>query len=167
MAIITHEDFPALRAKFKGKKIIFTSGSFDLVHAGHVVHLEACKALGDILVVGVGRDEDIKRHKGDKRPILNEHVRLKMIDSLKPVDYTFFIKPPASGAHLASPLIEVFHTLRPDIYATNDEATDLNWYVVNCREAGVSFSILHRNAPPEFDDISTTKITKKILELFT
>ncbi len=167
MAYVTYSELAPLREQFKDKKIIFTSGSFDLVHAGHVRYLEACKTLGDILIIAVGKDIDIKKHKGDKRPILNEHIRIKMVDSLKSVDYVFLLESPFPGAHLYSPLIEIFQTLRPDIYVLNYDAKELKLHEAQCKEHGINFVILEldRNEPPEFESISTTGIIEKIKKL--
>ena len=85
--IISYKNLASVRKKYPDKKIVFCSGSFDLIHPGHVLTFEALKKLGDILVVAVGGDKDIAEIKGPTRPILNEDLRLKMVDSLKPVDY--------------------------------------------------------------------------------
>ena len=86
-------EIKSLRKKFKeqNKKVVFTNGVFDLIHAGHVDYLIKSKALGDILIVGMNTDVSVKRIKGDKRPILSQDERAFIISSLKPVDYvTFF-----------------------------------------------------------------------------
>lgn len=86
-------EIKSLRKKFKEqkKKVVFTNGCFDLIHAGHVDYLTKAKALGDILIVGMNTDDSVRRIKGDKRPILNQDERAFLISSLKPVDYvTFF-----------------------------------------------------------------------------
>lgn len=86
-------EIKSLRKKFKdqNKKVVFTNGVFDLIHAGHVDYLTKAKALGDILIVGMNTDDSVRRIKGDKRPILNQDERAFLISSLKPVDYvTFF-----------------------------------------------------------------------------
>ncbi len=54
----------------EGKKVVFTNGCFDIIHAGHVDYLKKAKALGDILVVGLNSDNSIRRIKGEKRPII-------------------------------------------------------------------------------------------------
>src|SRR3989338_4598654 len=89
VAVIQYKDFKQLRNKLRGKKIVFCSGIFDITHAGHVLFFEDCKTYGDILAVAVGSDAIIRINKGPARPVLNEHLRLKMVDSLKPVDYCF------------------------------------------------------------------------------
>jgi len=78
-----------IRSKLKteGKKIVFTNGVFDLVHAGHVDYLSKAKKLGDVLIVGLNSDDSVKRIKGDRRPILKQEERAFILSNLKPVDY--------------------------------------------------------------------------------
>jgi D-beta-D-heptose 7-phosphate kinase/D-beta-D-heptose 1-phosphate adenosyltransferase len=88
-AVKTLSEIKSLRKSFKeqNKKVVFTNGVFDLIHAGHVDYLTKAKALGDILIIGLNTDESVKRIKGEKRPILTEDERAFIISSLKPVDY--------------------------------------------------------------------------------
>lgn len=88
-AVKTLSEIIVLRKSLKqqNKKVVFTNGVFDLIHAGHVDYLTKAKVLGDILIVGMNSDESVKRIKGDKRPILLEDERAFVISSLKPVDY--------------------------------------------------------------------------------
>lgn len=88
-AVKTLDEIKVLRKSFRkqNKKVVFTNGVFDLIHAGHVDYLTKAKALGDVLIVGMNSDESVKRIKGDKRPILLEDERAFVISSLKPVDY--------------------------------------------------------------------------------
>ena len=69
-----------------GLKIVLTSGSFDLIHLGHVKYLAKAKELGDVLVVGVDSDQKIKKRKGDDRPMVPEGERLEMLAHQRPVD---------------------------------------------------------------------------------
>ena len=62
-----------------GYAVVLTSGSFDLIHLGHVKYLEAAKQQGDVLVVGVDSDEKIRRRKGVTRPAVPEDERLRMV----------------------------------------------------------------------------------------
>src|SRR3954471_6224602 len=73
--------------KAKGKKIVFTAGSWDLLHVGQCRYLERAKELGDVLVVGVPSNEAIKRVKGSNKPILDEKIRAEMLSFLRPVDF--------------------------------------------------------------------------------
>lgn len=91
--ILNRADLLKLRNNFKieNKKVVFTNGCFDILHAGHVDYLAKAKASGDILVVALNSDISVKSIKGDKRPIVNENERAFIIANLKPVDYvTFF-----------------------------------------------------------------------------
>ncbi|HEV2812385.1 MAG TPA: adenylyltransferase/cytidyltransferase family protein [Solirubrobacteraceae bacterium] len=75
-----------------GLKIVLTSGSFDLVHLGHVKYLAKAKQLGDVLVVGVDSDAKIRKRKGEDRPMVPEQERLEMLAHQRPVDL-LYLKP--------------------------------------------------------------------------
>jgi D-beta-D-heptose 7-phosphate kinase/D-beta-D-heptose 1-phosphate adenosyltransferase len=72
-----------------GYAVVLTSGSFDLIHLGHVKYLEAAKQKGDVLVVGVDSDEKIRRRKGEDRPMVPELERLELLAFQRPVDLIF------------------------------------------------------------------------------
>lgn len=76
-----------LALKVENKKVVFTNGCFDIIHAGHVDYLNKAKTLGDVLIVGLNTDASVKRIKGDNRPIINQDERAIIISNLKPVDY--------------------------------------------------------------------------------
>ena len=71
----------------KSKKIVFTNGCFDIIHAGHISYLNEAKTLGDILIVGLNSDKSVRRLKGGGRPIVSEKDRAYVLANLKPVDY--------------------------------------------------------------------------------
>ena len=73
--------------RLKNKKIIFTNGCFDILHPGHIHILSKAKSLGDILVVGLNSDQSVKKLKGDKRPLISEDDRSRVLLSLRFVDY--------------------------------------------------------------------------------
>jgi len=73
--------------KEKDKKIVFTNGCFDLLHAGHVRYLEAAKSFGDVLIVGLNSDRSVRELKGESRPINNENDRAYILAALEVVDY--------------------------------------------------------------------------------
>ncbi len=75
----------------KKKKIVFTNGCFDILHAGHVRYLAAAKKCGDILVVALNSDISVKKIKGSLRPIVPLKERAQIMGSLKAIDFiTFF-----------------------------------------------------------------------------
>ncbi|NTW48994.1 MAG: D-glycero-beta-D-manno-heptose 1-phosphate adenylyltransferase [Chlorobiales bacterium] len=69
-----------------GRKVVFTNGCFDILHAGHVQYLTKAKALGDLLVIGLNADASVRRLKGEKRPINSEEDRAFVLRALKAVD---------------------------------------------------------------------------------
>ena len=85
------EQLEGLVAHLKGigLKIVLTSGSFDLVHLGHVKYLAKAKQLGDVLIVGVDGDAKIRARKGADRPMVPEQERLEMLAHQRPVDLIY------------------------------------------------------------------------------
>lgn len=69
-----------------GRSIVFTNGVFDLLHPGHVRYLQAARAEGDVLVVGVNSDRSVRANKGPSRPVIPEHERAEVVSSLACVD---------------------------------------------------------------------------------
>ena len=69
------------------RKIVFANGVFDLLHVGHVRYLEAARAEGDVLVVGINSDSSARKLKGPGRPILTERARARLVAALKSVNY--------------------------------------------------------------------------------
>jgi D-glycero-beta-D-manno-heptose 1-phosphate adenylyltransferase len=99
----------------KGKKIVFANGCFDLLHVGHIRYLLGAKDLGDILIVGVNSDEQVKKLKGKKRPFTPENERAEIISAIRCVDFvTIFYEPT---------VIELLRALRPDFHAKGTDYT--------------------------------------------
>ena len=69
------------------EKIVFTNGCFDILHPGHIYILDQAKSYGDTLIVGLNSDESIKKLKGPKRPKVSQKDRLRILSSIKFVDY--------------------------------------------------------------------------------
>lgn len=86
--IMTRAQLAAFVKKEKraGKKIVFTNGCFDILHAGHVKSIEFAKSKGDILVIGLNSDSSIKRIKGPKRPVNKQADRAIVLSALEAVD---------------------------------------------------------------------------------
>ena len=91
---ISLDDLKSIRKKLKeeNKKVVFTNGVFDLIHAGHVDYLSKAKASGDVLIVGLNTDESVKRIKGHNRPILMQDERAFILSNLKSVDYVILFE---------------------------------------------------------------------------
>ncbi len=104
--------------KNENKKIVFTNGCFDILHAGHVDYLVKAKALGDVLVVGLNSDSSIARIKGDKRPIVPFEERAFVMANLKPVDYVTIFEEDTP--------YELIKTIVPDYLVKGADWSDEN-----------------------------------------
>ncbi len=74
------------KLKQKNKKIVFTNGCFDILHAGHISYLEKAKSLGSALVIGLNSDSSVKRIKGKSRPVVSQKNRAILLAALETVD---------------------------------------------------------------------------------
>lgn len=99
----------------QGKKLVFTNGVFDLLHAGHVRYLNEARALGDAMVIALNSDESVRELKGPTRPINNENDRAEVLAALRAVDAVVIF-----GDKRATALIE---TIQPHIYAKGGDYT--------------------------------------------
>lgn len=97
------------RLQKQGKRIAFTNGCFDLLHAGHLDYLEQTKRLADVLVVAVNSDGSVRRLKGPSRPLVTARERARLVAALKPVDYVTLFSE-------STPL-KVIRAIRPDVLA--------------------------------------------------
>ena len=103
-------------ARKGGARVVFANGCFDLLHVGHVRYLEAARALGDLLVVGVNSDEQARALKGEGRPYVPERERAEVVAGLRAVDLvTIFHEPTVEQLLLA---------IRPDIHAKGTDYTE-------------------------------------------
>jgi cytidyltransferase-related domain len=144
-----------LLEKVRGKKkIVFTNGCFDILHAGHADYLNKAKSLGDILVVGINSDASVRRIKGEKRPILPQQMRAYLLDSLKPVDYVVIFEEDTP--------LELIKAIKPDVLVKGAD-WDLE------RIVGADFVLSYggrvERIPFSFD-ISTSKVIERILGLY-
>lgn len=92
----------------RGRRMVFTNGCFDLLHAGHVGYLEMARKLGDYLVVGLNADASVRRLKGPSRPINPEAARARVLAGLACVDHIILFR-----SKRVTPLLR---RLRPEIY---------------------------------------------------
>lgn len=91
-----------------GRKIVFTNGCFDVIHAGHVAYLREAKQLGDVLVLAINDDAGVRALKGDGRPVYSAQERLEILSELQCVDYlTVFSEPTVEG---------LLRAILPDVY---------------------------------------------------
>ena len=139
--------------KKKGKKIVWTNGCFDILHAGHIQLLEQAKSFGDILIVGLNTDDSIKRLKGPERPITPENERVQVISALSPVDYIVLFEEDTP--------CNVISILMPDIHVKGGDYDSSDYEKMPeakiIKEYGGEVKII-----PLVEGHSTTNIIKKI-----
>ena len=102
-----------VRKAHQDKRIVLAFGTFDILHPAHVAYLHAAKAYGDILVVTLKSDDQVRAHKGKERPIITEADRVEMVASLKPVDYALI----GAEGDLYVSALSTAKALGPDVVA--------------------------------------------------
>ncbi|HMF57174.1 MAG TPA: adenylyltransferase/cytidyltransferase family protein [Pyrinomonadaceae bacterium] len=103
-------------ARKNGARIVFANGCFDLIHVGHIRYLEGAKRLGDVLVVGINSDEQVRKLKGGNRPLVPERERAETVAALRAVDLVTIFNEPT----VTSLLLDI----RPDIHAKGTDYTE-------------------------------------------
>jgi len=97
------------------KKIVFANGVFDLLHVGHVRYLQAARAEGDLLVVGINSDASTRKLKGEGRPILTERARAALVAALKSVNYVVIFDE--------TDVKQLLREFQPDVHAKGTDYT--------------------------------------------
>lgn len=150
--IKTREELAELCKTWRDNKRIigFTSGAFDLLHAGHIEYLEKAKEQCDILIVGLNSDASVRRYKGENRPIIPEKERIKIVAALAAVDYVFIFNERRNRKNIEH--------LKPDIYIkagdyTVDQLTSREFLTAHGGKAVLI---------PIESDTSSSKIIEKI-----
>lgn len=106
---ISLDEGAALVARLRrdGKRVVFTNGVYDLIHPGHVRYLQAARALGGALVVGVNSDRSVRANKGPSRPVNPEAERAEVIAALACVDAAIVFDEDTP--------LEIITRLQPDV----------------------------------------------------
>jgi D-glycero-beta-D-manno-heptose 1-phosphate adenylyltransferase len=104
----------ALRAQ--GQRIVFTNGCFDLLHVGHVRYLNAARALGDVLFVGLNSDAAVARLKGRGRPLMPVAERVELLGALRAVDHVVVFDEDTADRLVA--------LVRPSVHAKGTDYTE-------------------------------------------
>jgi len=141
------------RLKKKGKKIIFTNGCFDILHAGHTRYLSEARKLGDVLVLALNSDSSVRAIKGKTRPIVPEAERAEVLAALSSVDYVTVFDELTPLA-----LIEF---LRPDVIVKGGDWSEKDIVGADAvRSWGGRVAVM-----PEVEGASTTNIIEKVLQV--
>ncbi|NDV22458.1 D-glycero-beta-D-manno-heptose 1-phosphate adenylyltransferase [Desulfovibrio sp. JC022] len=89
--ILSADEFAKVRADFPAdRKIVFTNGCFDILHAGHVDLLSRAREQGGVLVLGLNSDKSVRSIKGEKRPVTGQQQRAFVLAGLACIDYVIF-----------------------------------------------------------------------------
>lgn len=154
--IVTIEEYAAKVDKRhgSGKKIVFTNGCFDILHAGHVRYLAAARSEGDVLVVGLNSDLSVKMIKDPGRPIIDQAHRSEVLSGLSCVDYIILFDE-------ADPLA-LIKAVKPDVLVKGAD-----WETENI----VGADVVSANGGkvvrvPVVSEISTTGIIEKIVKTY-
>ena len=158
--VLLEENLENTRKRFHDKKIVFCSGCYDILQSGHAVFFNQCKAFGDILIVGVGRDSVIEKLKGPSRPVNPENNRLYLVAAMHDVDYAVL-----NGPEIREGKIDfgsIVEKLKPDYFVLNDDDSAIKEKTALCDSVGTEIKYVSRVVPPELEATSTTRIIDKI-----
>lgn len=155
--LVSQSDLMSLQEKLKekGKKIVFTAGSWDLLHVGQCRYLEVAKSYGDVLVVGISSNEAIRKVKGPNKPVLDEKVRAEMLTYLRPVDFVTILPEPSCQPSLG--------LLRPDTYVTVKEDWTSNYQESREFKTVTKYGGVVVIVDRQSTAISTTKIIQRAI----
>jgi rfaE bifunctional protein nucleotidyltransferase chain/domain len=138
-----------------GRRLVFTNGVYDILHAGHVRYLEAARAEGDALMVGVNSDRSVRAlSKGPERPVVGERDRAEVVAGLGCVDHVVIFDEPDPGDLIAA--------VRPAVLVKGAD-----WPI----ERIVGREVVEANGGrvvriPLVEGLSTTALIERILERF-
>lgn len=154
--ILSIDEIVEIRNQFKSqnKKVVFTNGTFDILHAGHVDYLNKSKEFGDVLIVGLNSDSSMKKIKGDKRPIVKQSERAFILANLKAVDFVTIFNEDTP--------YEILKKIIPDVLVKGAD-----WAKENIVGKDIVESAGGRVETIEFVNMqSTTNIIKTVLDKF-
>lgn len=158
--VVSAEGLKKIRQQNPGKKIVFASGCYDILQSGHAVFFNQCKQLGDLLVVGVGRDEIVTLLKGPGRPVNPENNRVYLVAAFQDVDYATLNDDKLSPGKID--FKGVMQHLRPDIFVLNEDDSAVLEKQQLCGETGTDLVFVSREVPRVLEPTSTTRIIDKI-----
>jgi D-beta-D-heptose 7-phosphate kinase/D-beta-D-heptose 1-phosphate adenosyltransferase len=148
--VFDESDYVFLKPHLLNKKIVLTTGCFDLLHEGHIETFKQGKSLGDILIVLLNTDDSIKRLKGNERPINNLNTRLSILSAIKYIDFIIVFDGDSPN--------EIYNFLQPDI-------------LVKCGDYSIDkINTIYNNVKnfitiPLVNNINTTAIINKIKKI--
>lgn len=141
--------------KGAGTRRVVATGTFDIIHPGHIAFLEEAKKLGDELIVIVARENNVK-HK--PKPVIPEEQRRKVVEALKPVDRAIL----GDKDDIFKPIVE----LQPDIIVLGyDQHFDVSWLEEELKKRHLNCRVVRIRKRVECELCSSAKIIDRILGL--
>lgn len=137
--------------RFKGEKVVFTNGCFDLIHLGHIDYLSKAADMGSKLIVGLNTDNSVSKIKGPLRPVNNEETRKTVLASFCFVDAVIMFDQPTP--------IDLIAFIQPDVLVKGADwkKEDIAGYDIVMAKGGTVETITY------LDGYSTTALEQKIL----
>lgn len=120
-------------ARTQGRKIVFTSGSWDIIHVAHLHYLQHLKSKGNLLIIGVDSNASVQRLKGEEYPVFDELDRAMMIANFRFVDYVFIFEGVWQVSHLLK--------LKPDFVGVPPFDPNMESKLEKIRLAGAEFIV--------------------------
>ena len=152
--IIKINQIEKLAEEIKNKKIILVGGCFDIVHLGHIEFLEKAKTKGNILIVLLESDENIKKNKGANRPINNQEDRAIFLTKLKMVDYVIQLPEMTNDGEY----LEIIKKIKPRIIAVSKNDVNLEKKIKEASQVGAKIVTVSKLIPQQ----STSRIIERI-----
>ncbi len=158
--VLPREKLQDIRQKYSDKKIVFCTGCYDILQSGHAVFFNQCRDFGDILIVGVGRDQIVTELKGPGRPVNPENNRVHLVAAFQDVDYASLNDEELSAGKID--FQGLMESLRPDVFILNNDDSGIQEKTELCERIGCKMVFVRREVPEVLDPTSTTKIIDKI-----
>jgi rfaE bifunctional protein nucleotidyltransferase chain/domain len=154
--IVSYADIREIASAYRtlGRSIVFTNGCFDILHAGHVTYLEEAARQSDILMIGLNSDRSVATIKGQKRPVINERHRARVLAALEFVDHIVLFDAP--DPH------ELIEIILPDVLVKGADWSENEIVGADIVKAAGGRVERVRLLP----EISTTRIIEKIVSLY-
>jgi FAD synthetase len=153
--IIEEGKIQKLINEISGEKIVLVGGCFDIVHLGHLKFLEEAKKRGKKLIVLLESDENIKKIKGNNRPVNNQENRAYFLSKLKTVDYTIKL----SGIKSDEDYDELVRIIRPKVIAISEGDKNIDKKVDQAKQVDAELVTVVKLIPQQ----SSSQIIKTIL----
>jgi rfaE bifunctional protein nucleotidyltransferase chain/domain len=142
------------KCKAEGKKVVFVSGTFDLLHVGHARFIDKAAKQGDFLVVGIPSDESVRTLKGEGRPVISERSRAYVLASLDITDRVVIFSETS--------VLKTLQKLKPDVFYTVNDSWNKGYKESKEYELVVSYGGKVVRGPKQSSNISASAIIDKL-----